>query len=102
MVANQAKRRTEPTAAAGAPANGAGEDVAHEGTLAVDGPGNNITDENAEAVRNHKELPPAAKPPVKYTKKARDRDEIQLKMLELLSNDPMAGPSLPSDKPSIT
>ena len=30
---------------------------------------------------------------MKYTKKARDRDEIQLKMLELLSNDPMAGPS---------
>ena len=48
---------------------------------------------NPEATRNYKELPPAAKPTVKYTKKAQGRDEIQLKMLELLANDPVPGPS---------
>ena len=93
MVANQAKRRAEPTAALGAPpaeANGAEAENAP-----VDGGGNNVGDENIhpEATRNYKELPPSNKPAVKYTKKAQGRDEIQLKMLELLTNDPVPGPS---------
>ena len=48
---------------------------------------------NPEATRNYEELPPSNKPAAKYTEKAKDRDEIQLKMLELLSTDPVPGPS---------
>ena len=88
LVANQAKQCDEATAALGAPpADGAATGDAF--TAGVEGDANNIP----EATRNYKELPPSSKPTVKYTKKARDRDEIQLKILELLSNDPMSGPS---------
>ena len=64
-------------------------------TAAVTDTGNTGADENMnpEVSRNYMELPPANKPAVKYTKKAQGRDEIQLKMLELLSTDPVPGPS---------
>ena len=64
-------------------------------TAAVIDTGNTVADENMhpEATRNYKELPPGNKLAVKYTKKAQGRDEIQLKMLELLSTDPVPGPS---------
>ena len=95
LVANQAKRCAEPTAALGAPPGDGAEVLVTGDTAAVTDTGNTVGDENInpEASRNYKDLPPANKPAVKYTKKAQSRDEIQLKMLELLSTDPVPGPS---------
>ena len=96
LVANQAKQCAEPTAALGAPPGvdvEVGDDqVAAGGDAPVNnnGPDENV---NTQATRAFKELAPTEKPPVKYTKKSRDRDEIQLKMLELLTTDPIPGPS---------
>ena len=79
---NQAKRRAEPTAADGvAPvdvdagdANGQEEGMAGPSNApTIPGKGGNV--------QNFKELAPAAKPEMKYTKRSKERDEIQLKML---------------------
>ena len=94
LVANQAKQHAEPTAALDVPPPD-GEDVVAGENAPVQDTGSTVADENMnpEASRNYKELPLSNKPAVKYTKKAQGRDEIQLKMLELLSTDPVPGPS---------
>ena len=85
---SQAKRRAETTAAEGvAPVDvDAGDaNVQDEGMA---GPSNAPTvPAKGGNVQNFKELGPAAKPEMKYTKRSKERDEIQLKMLSLLQQE---------------
>ena len=95
---NQAKRRAEPTAADGvAPVDvDAGDANVQEEGMA--GPSNAPTMPGKGGnVQNFKELAPAAKPEMKYTKRSKERDEIQLKMLSLLQQENVPPPQQKDD-----
>ena len=96
---NQAKRRAKPTAAADGvvPINvDAGDANVQEEGMA--GPSNAPTMPGKGGnVQNFKELAPAAKPEMKYTKRSKGRDEIQLKMLSLLQQENVPPPQQKDD-----
>ena len=94
---NQAKRRTEPTAAdCVAPVDvDVDANVQEEGMA---GPNNAPTMPGKGGnVQNFKELAPAAKPEMKYIKRSKERDEIQLKMLSLLQQENIPPPQQKDD-----
>ena len=92
------KRRAEPTAADGvAPVDvDAGDGNVQEEGMA--GPSNAPTvPGKGSNVQNFKELAPAAKPEMKYTKRSKEWDEIQLKMLSLLQQENVPTPQQKDD-----
>ena len=100
---NQAKRKAEPTAADGvAPVDlDAGDANVQEEGMA--GPSNAPTmPSKGGNVQNFKELALAAKPEMKYTKRSKERDEIQLKMLSLLQLENVPPPQQKDDYLDLT
>ena len=83
-MASQAKRRND---VGGAPEDNDGGDAVPVEDVEVTPSTSTAPPARSGTGQNFKELPPTPKPEMKYSRKSKDRDEIQMRMLSMLQQE---------------
>ena len=83
-MATQAKRRND---VGGAPEDNDGGDAVPVEDVEVTPSTSTAPPARSGTGQNFKELPPTPKPEMKYSRKSKDRDEIQMRMLSMLQQE---------------